>query len=153
MSARTLRFTISLLLFPAWMATPSRAADNAIATDSVLVTLESRADNASARDRAFLYTDLLRRLAEVEGALIEDGDSDKAQTVLKHMEDIAAKLRAAETKDSRRLKSAEELMERTTERLHDMLHLASDDQRAAMKSTLDHLNRLHDEMLALVFAQ
>lgn len=153
MSSRTMRFTISILLTSAALAATARAADNVVLADSVLQALESKADTASARDRAFLYTDLLRKLADVEGSVITTGDTEKAQNILAHMELVAAKLRKAESKDSHRLKSAEELMERTTERLHDMLHLASDDQRTAMKSTLDHLNRLHDEMLALVFAQ
>lgn len=120
---------------------------------SVLAAFEQNADHADIREQPFLYSQLLHNLTELEGKEIGDGDEDAAAATLGHIDQVAAKLKAAERKDAKRLKNVEVLMEHTTHRLGDMLHLASEQERASMNATLEKLNHVHDDILALVFSR
>jgi predicted nucleic acid-binding protein len=115
--------------------------------------MEQRAASAQPKDQCYLYSELLRSLIEVEGREVGAGDDRAAGATLLQIDRVTAKLKAAESADSKRLKSAEELMQRTTRRLSDMLHLASGQERISMKATLDKLNHVHDDILTLVFAR
>jgi len=139
-------------LFPCRMCWAS-GPDETIPPAEVLVDLEHRADQADAREKCFLYTQVLHSLTELEGREIGSGDETAAASTLSQIDRVATKLKAVETKDAKRLKNAEGLLEHTARRLGDMLHLASGQERAAMKSTLDKLNGMHEELLALVFAK
>jgi len=122
-------------------------------TTDALVTMEQKADQAAPRDQCFLYTELLQALAETESAQLRAGDVDGATATLLRMNGVATKMQAAQTVDSKHLKNAELLLERTTHRLNDMLHVVSSNEQTMMKKTLDSLNRMHEQMLALVFAR
>ena len=127
--------------------------DENIPPAAVLVNLEQRADHADVREQCFLYSQLLHTLTELEGQQIGAGDDQAATSTLGQIDRIATKLKSSENKDSKKLKNAETLMQHTTRRLGDMLHLASGEERTAMKATLDKLNHVHDEILALVFSK
>lgn len=127
--------------------------DENIPPATVLHDLEQRADKADVREQTFLYTQLLHTLTELEGQEIGAGDDQAATSTLGQIDRIATKLKSSENKNAKKLKNAETLMQHTTRRLGDMLHLASDEERVAMKATLDKLNHVHDEILALVFSK
>ena len=127
--------------------------DETVPPVAVLQTMEQKADAAAARDQCFLYTQLLHALTEMEGQQVGSGDAGAAGATLSRMERVTAKMKAAESKDAKKMKDAEKLMEHSTQRLGDMLHLASGEEHAAMKATLDHMNKVHDDILGLVFAQ
>jgi hypothetical protein len=128
------------------------SSEAAVPSPEILLMLEQKADAAAARDQCYLYSEVLGTLTELEGKQVDAGDP-KASETLAHMERIVEKMKRAEVQDAKRLKNAEVLLEHATRRLGDMLHLARGEERAAMKATLDHLNRVHDEVLALVFAR
>lgn len=119
---------------------------------AMLIVLEQKADAAALRDQCYLYSEVLGTLTEIEGRQMDSGDPKAAET-LAHMERVVEKMKRAEMQDAKRLKNAEEVLEHATRRLGDMLHLAHGEEQAAMKTTLGHLNKVHDEVLALVFAK
>jgi len=53
--------------------------------------------------------------------------------------------------DTKRLKNAELLIQHTTRRLGEYLHMASTEDRPTLQATLKHLDRVHDELLTQVF--
>jgi len=147
--------TSSLILLSFLLATPALASgpDEALLSPAALSQLEHRAETAAPRDQCALYTELAHSLMEVAGQQLKDGDEKAANATLEHIEHLVLKLRAAAVADAHRLQEAEMLMEHTTHRLTDMMHMASTEERAAMKTTLDHLNQVHTQMLAAVFAR
>ena len=142
-------FTCLLPSRTSWASGP----DENIPPVTVLHELEQRADKADAREQCFLYSQLLHTLTELEGQQIGAGDDQAATSTLGQIDRVVTKLKSSENKDAKKLKNAETLMQHTTRRLGDMLHLASDEERTAMKATLDKLNHVHDEILALVFSK
>jgi F0F1-type ATP synthase membrane subunit b/b' len=55
--------------------------------------------------------------------------------------------------NAKQLQKAEQLMDRTTRHLADMVRVASEQQRNTMQRALEHLNAVHSDMLAVVFAK
>lgn len=141
---------VGIVMMPARVMLASEAA--AAPSAEMLVLQEQKADTAAPRDQCFLYSEVLGMLTELEGKQI-DADDPKASETLAHMERIVGKMKHAEVQDAKRLKNAEVLLEHATRRLSDMLHLARGEEREAMTATISHLNRVHDEVLALVFAR
>jgi hypothetical protein len=117
-----------------------------------LVQLEHKADVAEAKDQCYLYTELLHGLTELAGRQMAAGQPEDAVFTVRQVDQVAVKLRAAAAKDPKRLKNAEQLLEHTTHRLGDMVRVAGAQEQAAMQVTLQHLNSVHDSLLALVFA-
>lgn len=145
--------TLLTLTLPAWRSSQASGPDETVPNPAVLTELEQRADQADLREQCFLYTQLIHTLTELEGQEIGAGDEQAASQTLAHIDAVAAKLKHSENRDAKRLKNVELLMQHTTRRMGDMLHLASDQERTAMKATLDKLNHVHDDILALVFAK
>lgn len=134
---------------------PARAmATEEVLLDTVAITqLEQQAANAQVKEQCFLYTQVLHSLTEIAGKQLADGEDDQAATTLKHIDSVTAKIQQALARDTKRLKNAEMLMEHTTRRLSDMLHITSGDQRANLQSTLQHVNALQSQLLNQVFAK
>jgi hypothetical protein len=131
-----------------WAAGP-----NTVMTDaSVLTQMEERADNANPREKCYLYAEVLAGLTELEGQEIAAGDMDKAHATILRMNDVAGKIHAASVGDAKRLKNAEQVLERTTRRVQDMARVVGAEEQNALQSTLQHMNNVHNELLAMVFA-
>lgn len=124
------------------------------ATDTpALLALEHQAERANPRDQSYLYTRVLSGLTEVAGRQVADGDDQGAYRTLMKADVIATKIGYASTADARRLKSTEQLLARTTRRLADIIRAASSADRSGMSATLLHLDRIHTDVLALVFVR
>lgn len=131
-----------------WAAGPAESAMDAPA----LVELEQRAASAEIRERCYLYSELLHDWTELAGRAMSEGNDSAAATAIEHADLDAAKLKAAIERDSKRLKNAELLLEHTAHRLSDMVRVATMDQHDTMQAVLKHLNSVHDELLAQIFA-
>ena len=119
---------------------------------SALSQLEQRAANADAKDRCYLYSELLHEWTELASRSMSSGNDIEAATAIEHADADAIKLKTALGSDSKRLKNAELLLEHTAHRLSDMVRVASMDQHDAMQAVLKHLNNVHDALLAQIFA-
>jgi hypothetical protein len=116
-----------------------------------LAVMEARAASAEAREQCFLYTELLHGWTELAGREMNDGDSAAALVAVQHADADAARLKASLSRDSKRLKNAELLLEHSVHRLSDMLRVAGMDEQDSMQAVVRHISSVHDELLAAVF--
>ena len=124
-----------------------------LATDAAgLQQLEQRAEHAEAREQSFLYTELVQAYAQVAGKQMADGDMEHAGASLKRIEHYASLVHGGLAKDARKLKDAEMIMHSATFRLKQCLHSASEEDQPAIASTIHQLDKVHEELLAQVFA-
>lgn len=119
---------------------------------TALTELEQRAGAAEAKDRCYLYTELLHGWTELAGRDMAEGKDSDAASAIERADADAGKLKDTIARDSKRLKNAELLLEHTAHRLSDMVRVSSMDQHDNMKTVLAHLNSVHDEVLAQIFA-
>jgi hypothetical protein len=115
--------------------------------------MEQRADAAQPRDQCYLFTEVLQGLTELAGRQIAAGDDANAAATLRRINVVAAKVQQTSSANARRLKNAEILLDYTTRRLTDMARIVSGSERTAMQSTLQRVDRVHTQLLAMVFAR
>jgi hypothetical protein len=115
--------------------------------------MEQRAEAAQPRDQCYLFTEVLHGLTLLAGRQIAAGDDVDATTTLARINAIAARIQQTSSARAKRLKNAEMLLDRTTRRLTDMAHVVSGSERAVMQSTVQHVDRVHTQLLAMVFAR
>ena len=82
--------------------------------EQTLSQMEQRAAQASLRDQAFLYTELVHTMTEIAGHQMLLGDTEQASASLKRMAKYADMIHLGLTNDAKRLKNAEMLMHQTT---------------------------------------
>jgi hypothetical protein len=114
--------------------------------------LEQKAGQASPREQCYRYAELLAALTELEGRQIAAGEDAQAHATMQRMDAVSAKVHAAAAGDAKRLKNAEQMLERATRRVSDMAHVASAQEQAAIQLTFQHMDAVHNELLAMVFA-
>ena len=132
---------------------PSRAFASASvdALDAAsLADLEARAEHAQVKEQCFLYTQLVHDYVEVVGKQLAAGEIDQATASLKRVEAFADHIHME--RDTKRLKNAETLMHVATYHLSQFMHLVSTEDMAMLQATLKRLDKLHDQLLAQVFA-
>jgi hypothetical protein len=145
-----LSFTI-LVSFPA--VALASGPDESQLDAAALSQMEQRADAAQPRDQCYMFTEVLHGLTELAGRQIAAGDQADASTTIEHIDAVAAKVRKASSDNPKRLKNAELLLEHITRRFTDMAHVATGAERSAMQSTMQTLDKLHTQVLTMVFAR
>ena len=140
---------ISLLSLASVFASASALDDNPAA----LAALQVKADHAQPRDRCFLYATLVSRMTDLAGYQLSYGDSGQASETLKVVQQYAEKIHMGVADDSKKLKDAELLMQRTSFRLKDILSEASYEDREALEVTLKQLNQVQAQLMTQVFKQ
>ncbi len=145
--------TLAALLLCVAVPPAARASnfDEVVLDDATLTQLETRAQTAQPREQCFLYAELVHNLTERAGSQLSKGETAEASATLRRIDSLAQKIHMSLARDTRRLKNAELLMEHTTRRLGDMLHVSSGDDRATLQSTLKQLDSVQNELLAQVF--
>lgn len=146
----------ALLLVPALLLTfVPRASASSIDENppdpQTLAQMELRAQQASPRDQCYLYAELVHSMTDVAVHQIASGDDDKAAATLKQISHYAHLIESSLAKNTKRLKNAEILMDRTTTHLAEALHFTSGDDRANLQATLKQLNGVQNQLLDQVF--
>lgn len=113
--------------------------------------LQAKADEALPQDRCFLYTELVSRMADIAGLQFGTGDPAAGEETLKVVQQYVLKLQASIGDDSKKIKSAETLLQRTSFRLEGILHEASYENRGAIEMTLKQVNNLQTQLMMQVF--
>src|SRR3984893_19445998 len=96
---------------------------------TALAALQAKADQAQPRDRCFLYAKLVSQMTDLAGHQLNSGDAGQASETLKLVQQYAEKIHMGVADDSKRLKDAELLMQRTSFRLQDIRNEASYEDR------------------------
>ena len=118
---------------------------------TALAALQAKADQAQPKDKCFLYAKLVSQMTDLAGYQLNSGDSGQASETLKLVQQYAEKIHTGVADDSKKLKDAESLMQRTSFRLKGMLNIASYEDRPALELTLKQLNQLQTELMMQVF--
>ena len=138
---------ISTLLLICAHASASSLEDSPTA----LAALQAKADQAQPRDRCFLYAELVSRLTDLAGWQFNSGDSVQASETLKLVQRYAEKIHMGVADDSKKLKNAELLVQRTSIHLKDILSEASYDDRPALEAALRQLNQVQEQLMTQFF--
>jgi len=142
----------ALLLLLALPSARAFSSSDELLDPAALADLQSRAEHAQAREQCFLYTELVHNYVEVAGKQLAAGDIDEAKASLNRVQTFADLVHKVLAKDTKRVKNAEMLMHLTTFHLTQLMHLISSEDEAFVQATLKKLDKLHDELLAQVFA-
>ena len=90
-------------------------------------------------------------MTDLAGQQFNSGDTGQALETLTRVQRYAEKIHTGVADDSKKLKDAESLMQRTSFRLKGMLNKASYEDRPALELTLKQLNQLQTELMMQVF--
>jgi hypothetical protein len=142
-----------VFLFPFTNSARASNLDESPLDAAALLQMEQRADAAQPRDQCYMFAEVLHGLTELAGRQIAAGDDQDASTTLVHIDSLAAKMQKASAANAKHLKNAEMLLEHVTRRLNDMAHVASADQRTAMQTTMQCIDHLHTQVLAVIFSK
>ena len=142
-----------LILFPFTNSARASHLDESPLDAAALLQMEQRADAAQPRDQCYMFAEVLHGLTELAGREIAAGNDQDATTTLTHIDSVAVKMQKASAANAKRLKNAEMLLEHVTRRLNDMAHVVSSGQRSAMQATLQSVDHLHTQVLAVIFSK
>ena len=140
-------------VFPLTISAHASGPDESQLDAVELTQMEQRADAAQPRDQCYMFAQVLHGLTELAGRQMAAGDDSDADVTLTHIDSVAAKMQKASAGNAKRLKNAEMLLDHITRRLTDMAHVATSNERNAMQNTLQAVNRLHTQVLNVIFAK
>ena len=118
---------------------------------TALAALQAKADQAQPRDKCFLYAKLVSQMTDLAGHQLNSGDSGQASETLKLVQWYAEKIHTDVADDSKKLKDAELLVQRTSFRLQDILSESSYEDRQTLEVTLKRLNEVQAQLMTQVF--
>ena len=131
-----------------WVFASASALDD---SSTPLAALQVKADQAQPKDRCFLYAKLISQLTDLAGHQLNSGDSGQASETLQLVQQYAEKIHVGVADDSKKLRDAELLMQRTTFRLQDILSQASYEDRQTLEATLKQLSQVQAQLMMQVF--
>jgi RNA polymerase sigma-70 factor (ECF subfamily) len=116
-----------------------------------LAMLQTKADEAQPGDRCVLYAKLVSKMTDLAGSEFHAGDSKRASETLALVQRYAEKIHSGGTKDTKKIKEAELLVEHTSFRLKSILSGASYEDRQILEGTLKELNQVQVQLMTEVF--
>lgn len=134
-------------------ACPARAAgpDDKVADSQSIAALQARINQAQPREQCYLYAELLHQMTEFSMRQYALGNTDKANDLLKQIQQISHKVHLSVAENDKRLKNAEILLRRAAFRLNEMLHSSSYEDRPLVQETLAQVSRAENEAMLQVF--
>ena len=118
---------------------------------TALATLQAKADQAQPRDRCFLYAELVSQMTDLAGQQFNSGNFGQASETLELVRMYAEKIHMGVSDDSKKLRNAELLMQRTSFRLEGIRSRASYEDRPVLEVTLKQLNQVQTQLMMQVF--
>ena len=115
-----------------------------------VATLQVKAEQAQPKDSVFLYAELVSQMTDLAGQQLNAGDSVKASQTIALVRHYTEKISRGIAYDSKKLKSAELLLQRTSIRLKDILNQASYEDRPSLEATLKRLNQVQEQLMEQV---
>jgi hypothetical protein len=144
---------LPILLLPV-LAIPARAYspdEKNIPDQQSIAALEAKIGQAQPKEQCFLYAELIHQMTEFSLRQYSAGNIDKANDMLKRIQDFAHKVHLSVADDNKRLKNAEILLRHTAFRLNEMLHSTSYEDRPLVEQTLSQVNQAENEAMMQVF--
>ncbi|MFZ0661741.1 MAG: hypothetical protein WAM66_03545 [Acidobacteriaceae bacterium] len=110
-----------------------------------------KAEQATPRDRCYLYAKLVRAMAALAGRQMDNGDLSDASTSLRSIQGYASKIHLDLTKNSKKLRDAQIMMRRAAFRLKELMKGGSVSEQPEFESTLKQLDQVQSQMMLAVF--
>lgn len=141
-----------IVLLPV-LATPACAysPDEKVPDQQSIAALEAKIGQAPPKEQCFLYAELIHQMTEFSLRQYAAGNIDKANDMLKQIQQFAHKVHLSVSEDNKRLKNAEILLRHTSFRLNEMLHSSSSEDRPLVEQTLAQVNQAENEAMLQVF--
>jgi hypothetical protein len=135
------------------LALPARAAglDDKPFDQLSIDALQLRASQAQPREQCFLYAELVHEMTEFSLRQYAMGNFDKANELLRQVQQLSRKIHLSLADDNKRLKNAEILLRHTAFRLNEMLHSSSSEDRPLVAETLAQVNQVQNQAMLEVF--
>lgn len=147
----TTRFAALLLLVLSLVPLRGFSADSKTPEEQNIDALEAKATQAQPREQAFLYAQLVHQMTELSVRQYASGDVQKADGLLKRIQQMVQKIQFSIGGNDKRLKNAEILLRNTSFRLNEMLHASDFDDRTLVEKTLAQVNQAQNEAMMQVF--
>jgi hypothetical protein len=149
-----MRFVATIIVFAlafSFSCARALAIDEKIPDQQAMAALIAKADQAGPKDQCFLYAELVHQMTELAGQQLSSGDGDHASATLRLVQRYTEKIHMGVTEDGKKLKNAEQLIQRTSYRLTGILNAASYEDRQAVQATLKQLEQVQTELMMQVF--
>ena len=143
----TLLLAFAALAVPACASSPD---DKPIDQQSI-AALEARISQAQPREQCFLYAELIHQMTEYSLKQYAAGDVEKANDLLRQIQQVTHKMHLSVAEKDKRLKNAEILLRHTAFRLSELLHSTTSDERPVVQETLAQVNQAQTEAMLTVF--
>jgi hypothetical protein len=114
---------------------------------AVVAALQVEAEQAQPRDSVFLYAELVSQMTDLAGQQLNAGDSVKASQTIALVRLYAEKMSRGIADDSKKIKGAELLIQRTSVHLEGILSEASYEDRPSLEATLKQLNHVQVQLM------
>jgi hypothetical protein len=125
--------------------------DEKIPDQQSIAALEAKVGQAGPKEQCFLYAELIHQMTEFSLRQYSAGNIEKANDMLKRIQQFAHKVHLSVGDDNKRLKNAEILLRHTAFRLNEMLHNSSFEDRPLVEQTLAQVNQAESEAMLQVF--
>lgn len=144
---------VAVLTVATLMGIPTAFAANPdkILDTQELTALAARAEQATPKDRCYLYAELVSAMTTLAGKQMDAGDSSDASASLKAIQEYTAKIHGGVSNDSRKLKDAQIMMRRTAFRLKELMSGASLSDQPVFETTLKQLDQVQSQLMLAVF--
>jgi hypothetical protein len=148
-----MRFGATAVVLSTLSLTWVHAASGSGSNSTALAALQMKAEQAAPRDRCFLYAKLVSQMTDLAGQELHSGDFERASETLKLVAKDAERIHVGVAGNSKKIKDAEVLMQRTSFRLKDILGEASYEDRQTLQATLKQLDQVQAQLMMQVFQQ
>jgi len=115
--------------------------------------LKARIANASIADRPPLCIHVCERQVDMASRFYVAGDSDKAQAALTDVAAFAELARDYAIQSHKHEKQCEIAVRKMVRKLTDLEHAVSHEDEGTVKSTVERLERVRDDLLAAMFSK
>lgn len=147
------RTALAIVILSPVIAIPAGAAspDQKGPDPEAIAALETRIEQAPAREQCYLYAELIHEMTEFSVRQYSAGDVQKGNALLQRVQQMAHKLHLAVGGNDKRIKNAEILLRHTAFRLNEMLHASDYENRPLLEQTLAQVNQADNEAMMQVF--
>ena len=112
---------------------------------------KEKAEKMSPQDRALIYSEIVRDLAEIVNEDYNTGAPEKAEGTLKELVDYAEKCVAAAQDKHKKIKEAEINLRRASRRLDDIRRTLAVDDQPPVKAAVSRIEQLRTDLLSAMF--
>lgn len=125
--------------------------DDKVPDQQSIDSLQAKIGQAQPREQCFLYAELIHQMTEFSVRQYAQGNIEKADEMLKQVQQLAHKVHLSVAQDNKRLKNAEILLRHTAFRLTEMLHSSNYEDRPLVEEALSQVNQAENEAMLDVF--